>query len=118
MCADNFRPEDQSNIPVLTLPEGGFKSRLPEHLLAGKTESDQYMLNEMSKIGHYIEWSSQATVTLNSQLRHTNGKVKTMWALKEMLTGYKGLAVGLFAVIGAASGAVEIFSWASKFLVK
>jgi hypothetical protein len=101
-------PEEHSDIAPIELPEGGFQSRIPPHLLEGKPESEQYILNEVSKMGHFIEWAAPILLSSNLEARKTNGKVKTLWALKELLTGYKGLVVALFAIIGAVSGVVAI----------
>jgi hypothetical protein len=106
--SDDTRPEDHSNIPILTLPEGGFQSRIPAPFLEGKSDEEKFVYNEISKMAAFAEFAATSLVTLNQQLRHTNGKVKLLWALKELLTGYKGLVVALFAIIGAVSGVVAI----------
>lgn len=101
-------PENSSDIAPLTLPENGFQSRIPSYLLEGKTEAEQYILNEVSKMGHYIEWSSKVLMSSNLEARRTNGKVKTLWALKNLFAGYKGLVIGIFAAIAAVTGVLEI----------
>lgn len=109
-------PENKSDIPVLTLPTGGFASRIPPSLLQDKSKEEQDLYNDISKIAAFVDWAAPAIVELNSQVRTTNGRVKTLWALKEVITGYKGLAVSFFALIGALAGVVEVWNFASAHL--
>jgi group I intron endonuclease len=48
--SDDTRPEDHSNIPILTLPEGGFQSRIPAPFLEGKSDEEKFVYNEISKM--------------------------------------------------------------------
>lgn len=110
--------ELDSDIPVTTLPTDGFQSRIPPYLLEGKSESEQFMLNEMSKMGHFIEWAAPLMINSNLEQRKTNGKVKALWAYKEILMSWKGAIAGLFALIAAISGLVEVWSFISDHLLK
>lgn len=78
MSTPSDSPEDHSTIPILTIPQGGFQSRIPAYLLEGKDESETFMLNEMSKGAQVNEWVVKALMELNLQVRRTNGNVRVL----------------------------------------
>ena len=108
-------PEDQSEIKAAEVPPQGFQSQIPEYLLAGKSESEAYILKEVSKMSQYIEWSAPIIVDSNLSIRKTNGRVKGLegWRLK-MTTGWGMLVtVGtcLLALIGGIEGIVTLMNF-------
>ena len=113
---DESHPENRSDIPSLTLPPDGFASRIPAYLLEGKSEAEQYILTEVSKNAAFAEWSAKALIEITERLRHTNGKVSIMWALKSTLTGYRGLLIGLLGLVGSLAGFVEVWNFAASHL--
>lgn len=63
-----------SSLPELSLPEGGFKSNIPSHLLAGTDKQTEWIMNEISKNTAATEFACQAAVTQNAHLRVLNGR--------------------------------------------
>lgn len=73
--ADNTDPYyHKSTLPEITLPEGGFKSTIPEHLLANETPATQWIMKELSKNSQATEFACQAAEVHNHHLRALNGK--------------------------------------------
>jgi hypothetical protein len=66
-----------SDYPAISLPPGGFRSNLPEHLLKDASPADRWLMEEMSKNTQATEFSCRAAVDTNAQVRHTNGRVKS-----------------------------------------
>lgn len=110
------RPEDHSDIEPISLPPNGFQSRIPAYLLEGKSDSEQYVLNEVSKMGHFIEWSAPILLSSNVEARRTNGRVKTLWALKELFTGVRGIIIGTLGFIGSLAGVFELIKLVKELL--
>ncbi len=108
-------PEDDSEIPAITLPPGGFTSRIPPHLLAGKTESEQYMLNAVSRMDHFVEWAAPLLVDSNRQSRRTNGRVTNLEKVRDSWKSKKGMVVmlvgGVCALVGFFEGLATIISF-------
>ena len=118
MADDDLHPEDSSEIKPISIPVNGFSSTIPSYLLEGKTESEQYLLNEVSKMSNFISWCAPILVSSNLEARRTNGRVRKMWAIKEMCSGYKGFIAAAFAIVVAISGAVEAWNFFTHHALK
>lgn len=66
----------QSDYPELSLPEGGWKSSIPEHLLKDAKPADRWLMEEMSKNSQATDFCSRAAVESNGLIRRTNGRLK------------------------------------------
>jgi hypothetical protein len=66
----------QSDYPELSLPEGGWKSNIPEHLLKDAKPADRWLMEEMSKNTQATDFSCRAAVEGNGLIRKTNGRLK------------------------------------------
>lgn len=109
--------EDHSDIPEMTLPTGGFTSKIPSYLLEGKSESEQFILNELSKMGSFIEFAGPMMAATHSQVRRTNGKVAILWNIKEMALGWKGLLGTVAGLAAFIASVFEIWPWVKGFFV-
>lgn len=68
--------ESQSDYPQLKLPQDGWKSNIPEHLLTNAEPEIAWLMQEMSKNTQATEWNSRAALDTNNQVRKTNGRLK------------------------------------------
>ncbi len=68
-------PPFESRYPELSLPPGGWKSTLPEHLLIGADEQTAFIMHELSKNTQATEFACRAVLEQNAHLRSLNGKV-------------------------------------------
>lgn len=121
-------PENLSDITKIEAPQ--FQSRIPAYLLEGKSESEQFILNEVSKMGHFCEWIAPIIISSNQEARKTNGRVKRLEAnvgdldihaevekgrdFRKMFKSWWMLVGGLFALIAALAGVVQV----AAFLVE
>lgn len=118
MSDDTSTPfENKSDIPPVIIPVNGFTSRIPQYLLEGKSESEQFVLNEVSKMGHFMEWVAPIIVDSNLNARKTNGKVAVLWNYKETFTGWKGALAGLAGLAGFITSVVEIWPYIKSFFI-
>lgn len=104
--ADDKKPEDQSEIEAIALPINGFQSRIPPYLLEGKTESEQYILMEVSKFSEFSTWAAKILVDSNLQARKTNGRVRNLEAWRGLFTSWYGFAGAVLSVIGGIAGLI------------
>jgi hypothetical protein len=132
--SDDTRPEDHSDIAPIELPINGFQSRIPPHLLEGKSESEQYILNEVSKMGHFIEWAAPLMVDSNQQQRKTNGSVKILKAnvgdldlkkeiarfrkFQDMFKSWWALIGGLVILVGGIASVAQLVQFAKDWIAK
>jgi len=63
-----------SQYPELKIPEEGFVSSLPKHLLEGADEQTKWIMNEISRNSAATEFACHGAVELSSHLRALNGK--------------------------------------------
>lgn len=64
-----------TEIPKLELPQGGFKSDIPQHLLRGKSDGEVWLLEKASKMDNFIEWAAPVLVQINQHQRKTDSTV-------------------------------------------
>lgn len=57
------------------MPDGGFASNIPPHLLDGADDQTRWLMNEMSKNSQGIEWTCHGLLDTNRQVRRTNGRL-------------------------------------------
>lgn len=69
-------PQSSSDYPELTLPPGGFVSKVPAPMLDGATPVDRWMMDEMSRNTQATEFCMRAAVEANALIRQTNGRLK------------------------------------------
>lgn len=79
----NDRPQSSYNYPELDKPE--FKSSIPPHLLNNTDDQTKYVLKQLDMINQQNEWLIRAAVDTNEQVRHTNGRLKSIEKWKETL---------------------------------
>lgn len=75
MSTDSNAPFPKSPYPPLTLPEGGFKSNLPEHLLADADPATRWIMEQLSKNTQAVEWACHGLTETHAQVRLTNGRL-------------------------------------------
>lgn len=63
-----------STIPDLSLPEGGWKSSIPPHLLTNADPQIAWIMEEISKNTQATEFACRAVVAQNAHLKALNGK--------------------------------------------
>lgn len=68
------QPPFESRVPELKIPEHGFQSTLPQHLLEGADPQTIWLLNEISKNTQATEFACRGVVELSLHLRALNGK--------------------------------------------
>lgn len=108
------KPEDSSDIAKVELPINGFSSDIPPYLLEGKSEAEQFILTEVSKMGHFIKWAAPVLVDNNLQARRSNGRLKTLEAFKAMFTSWWGFAGAVLSVIGGIAGVIAVIEFIFK----
>ena len=64
----------QSQYPELKIPEHGFISNIPQHLLENCDPQMTWLLNEVSKNTAATEFACRGAVDLSAHLRALNGK--------------------------------------------
>lgn len=74
MPTSDTSPPFESRYPELSLPEHGFQSTLPAHLLEGADEQTRYIMNEISRNSAATEFACRAAVDQSRHLRALNGK--------------------------------------------
>jgi hypothetical protein len=67
-------PPFVSRYPELSLPPGGWKSTLPEHLLEGADPQTLFIMHELSKNSQATDFACRAVIEQNAHLRALNGK--------------------------------------------
>lgn len=109
------KPEEDSDISPVAIPQGGFQSRLPAYLLDGKSESEKYLLTEMSRNSHFIEWAGPILVSSNYESRKTNGRLKRVEAWKAMIMNWKVLLVALGGLITFVASVIQFLPLVKAF---
>lgn len=110
MPDDNLRHiEEESSYPEVKVPD--FKSDIPPALLGNTPEETRYILEQLSIQSQYLRWAAPVLAEMNLQTRKTNGRLARVEAWKAMFTSWWGLLLGLFAVVGAAAGVIEVLSF-------
>lgn len=68
-------PDDipESTYPVLVKPV--FTSQIPAPLLERASESDKYLMSQISILSQCTHWSMDVLADVNAQTRRTNGRV-------------------------------------------
>lgn len=66
-------PENDSTYPLLVKPE--FVSQIPAPLLERASESDRYIMSQLSILSQCTKWSMDVLADVNHQTRRTNGRV-------------------------------------------
>lgn len=106
-------PTDET-IPESTYPElkaPSFESDIPPHLLANASESDKYVLEQLSIVKQFIPWSVEAQLLTHSAVRRTNGRVISLEGWRSMFKSWWGLTIGAFSVIGGVASIIEVWQY-------
>lgn len=87
------QPPFESRYPELSLPPGGWKSSLPEHLLEGADPQTLFIMTELSKASQANDFACHGVVELSKHLRTLNGKTfKNERAVAEAQAGVDALS--------------------------
>jgi hypothetical protein len=123
--------DEKINYPPLEKPE--FQPTIPPHLLKDVDPSTKYVLEQLDMITQQSEWLIKAAVDTNTQVRHTNGRIRNLesWrhTLEEqevrkklkligIITNFWSVVLACITVIGGLSGIcaaiVAILDYISK----
>ncbi len=110
-----FAPMSHHNedvIPDSTYPElqppDSFQSQIPEHLLAGASKTDRFLMEQISIMRQYTDWSVKAALSQDRQSRLTNGRLRRAEAdIKQLQADRASLKVG-WKVIAKIVGVVVV----------
>jgi len=111
---DKDHVEPESTYPVLEKPD--FKSDIPPHLIKEIGESERYMLEQLSVVSQYCQWSVKAQMDTNAAVRRTNGRLIRVEKWKEMLQSWWILAGVAVSVLGGIGTLLALAEGALKFL--
>lgn len=116
----NHHDEDvipDSTYPPLE-PPAEFKSQIPEHLLEGSSQTDRYIMEQMSIMRQYNDWSVKALLSQDKNVRLTNGRLRRaeedIKHLKgeenSVKVGWKVIATACGVVVTIVTLAISIYS--------
>ena len=125
MPPSNDQDIPESTYPVLIKPT--FESQIPEPLLEGASPADRYIMEQLSKLSQFADWSVNAHLSTDSSVRKTNGRLiraernvadlqkaedRVIWSWKTLAkvgAGLGGLACFIYYIVNIAScsGAVH-----------
>ncbi len=99
-----------SSYPILQ-PPGEFHSQIPEHLLVDTSPTERYIMEQISIVRQHMDWSVQAHLSTDRNVRKTNGRLLRVEAevthIKEdkklLKSGWKVLVIIGGAITGFAS---------------
>lgn len=105
---------DHETTPESTYPElkePTFVSDIPPHLLASSTESERYILEQLSVMKQFIPWSVDAQMSTHAAVRRTNGRVISLESWRSMFKSWWGLTLAAFAIIGGVASIIQVWDW-------
>ncbi len=70
---DDSTPPFKSQYPVLVRPD--FKPNVPGFLLEGATDQDRYIIESLSLVNQYAQWSVNTEMSTHEQVLATNGRL-------------------------------------------
>lgn len=111
--SDDSNVTPDSTYPPLE-PPGEFKSQIPEHLMKDASATDRYMMEQMSIMKQYSDWSVKANLGHDRNIRTTNGRLRKAEAEIEGLKDDKRSFISGWRAIAAVAG---IISGVVSFLV-
>jgi len=92
--ASQPQPESKSSYPALEKPD--FKPNVPGFLLEGASEQDRYIIELLSLVNQYAQWSVTTELSTHEQVLKTNGRLiraeKDIKEAKEDLNSLKSQA--------------------------
>lgn len=106
--------EPESTYPALEKPE--FKSDIPPHLIKDVGESEKYVLEQLSILSQYVNWSVKAQMDTNSAVRRTNGRLIKVERWKSMLQSWWALAVVIIAALGGLGTMISVGEFFLKII--
>ena len=96
MPPSDTSPPFESRYPELHLPEGGFQSTIPAHLLENSDPQMMWLLQEVSKNTQATEFACRGVVDMSQHLRTLNGQTNknkmAISAAQEDVDSLKGQA--------------------------
>lgn len=111
----------KSDYPELQLPPDGWKSNIPEHLLANCDPQTLWLMQEMSRNTQATEWNSHAAIGIDSNVRKTNGRLKgaerNIIGLQEEMKEMKIQMRAMKPIIGPLSTIRVVFSYKIAWFV-
>ncbi len=100
-----------STYPPLE-PPGEFKSQIPEHLLKGASETDRYIMAQMSIMRQYSDWSVKALLSQSKDIRLTNGKVRRAGQdIEDLKADRKNVKIGWKVISGIVGGIAAVVTF-------
>jgi len=112
--------EDESTYPELTKPE--FKSDIPATLLKDSSDTERYILDQLSIMRQFTDWSVNAQLLTHQSVRRTNGRVIRLetWQnkVKTIYTSWWGLILAVATIGGGIAGVVEAWHYIVEQLNK
>lgn len=110
--------EPESTYPTLERPT--FSPDIPPHLLEAVSESEKWILEQLSVTKQFIAWSVEAQLSTHSAVRRTNGRLIRVenWKTKVMniSKSWWGIAIGLITVAGGIYSFLQIADWVRAHL--
>ena len=109
---------DEDVIPDSTYPPleppAEFKSQIPEHLLEGSNQTDRYIMEQMSIMRQYSDWSVKALLSQDKNVRLTNGRLRRAEEDIKYLKGEeKSVKVGWKLLVTIAGALITIVTTAA-----
>lgn len=97
--------EYESDYPKLYRPN--FEPQIPEHLLNDLSPEMRHLMNEVNISRQYHEWTAEAMVNTNEQVRKTNGRLKRVEGWKDKMTHFGTLILASIVVVSSIFGLVH-----------
>lgn len=107
---DDIAPD--STYPPL-LPPVEFKSQIPDHLLMGASDTDRYIMAQISILRQYNDWKVNALVETHSYVRKTNGRlIRAEEDIKDLKADRKSVKVGWKVITAIVGGVITVVTLA------
>jgi hypothetical protein len=97
----------ESTYPSLERPD--FKSQIPPHLLADASEAEKHIVEQLSVLTQFAQWSTTAHISTMESVRKTNGRlIKAENDIADLQEDKKFLKSG-WKVLVVAGGVISGF---------
>ncbi len=102
-----------STYPPLEAP-AEFRSQIPSHLLVGSSQTDRYIMEQMSIMRQYSDWSVKALLSQDKNVRLTNGRLRgAEQDIKALQGEEKTVKVGWRTIKWIGGGVVTVITVAA-----
>jgi len=106
MFDDKDKKKDESSYPPLERPQ--FHSNIPPHLLQGVDDQTKYVIESLSLIDQQNQWLIKAAIDTNEQVRHTNGRVKNLEKVRDKITSFWVVLMGIILSLSTILGLIAL----------